>query len=90
VKDLKIAKALFWRNRAFLVTEKGLYGFGPDLVKPGDRCCVLFGIDVPMILRPCGQCFQILGESYISELMDGQIKDMLARGEVVEKQFDVV
>jgi hypothetical protein len=90
VKDLKIAKALFWRNRAFLVTEKGLYGFGPDLVKPGDRCCVLFGIDVPMILRPCGQCFQILGESYIPELMDGQIKDMLAMGEVVEKQFDVV
>jgi hypothetical protein len=38
-------------GRAFIVTEKGHYGLGPSIAKPGDSAWVLLGGEVPFILR---------------------------------------
>ncbi|KAH8691072.1 hypothetical protein GQ44DRAFT_209800 [Phaeosphaeriaceae sp. PMI808] len=38
-------------NRRFFITARGAYGIGPVQTRPGDRVCVLFGGDVPFVLR---------------------------------------
>lgn len=90
VEDFALQKALFCSNRAFFVTARGFYGLGPDITRPGDLCSILFGADVPMVLRSQGLHFKLLGEAYIRDLMHGQVSGMLLREEVLERQFEII
>jgi hypothetical protein len=87
---------IFWfmmrtvcRGRTFLITEKGYYGLGPRITKPGDLCCVLFGADVPFILRKVdgAEKYKLVGEAYIHGLMDGEAMGMLEKGELKMEKF---
>ena len=78
-------------NRTFVVTEKGFYGLTPLLTGPGDVACVVLGVDVPFILKPCGEVglFRLLGESYIRGIMEGQVREMVERREVHERSVSI-
>ena len=41
-------------SRRFFTTEKGYMGIGPPVAQNGDIICVLFGGEVPYVLRPVG------------------------------------
>ncbi|KAF5568732.1 het-6-heterokaryon incompatibility [Fusarium napiforme] len=66
----------FGFNRSFIITEDGRMGLGPSDSRPGDDVTVLFGGEVLYILRPTGEHFSFVGESYIEGLMDGQAIDL--------------
>ncbi|VUC21622.1 unnamed protein product [Clonostachys rosea] len=61
-------------NRRFFTTKsEGLWGLGPAAMQQGDVCAVLFGADVPFILRPTeirGE-YKVVGECYMYNLMYG-------------------
>jgi hypothetical protein len=76
-------------NRTLVITEKGFFGLAPLITRPGDVACVIVGVDVPFVLRPHGEArlFKLLGESYIHGVMEGQLKGMVERNEVVEQSI---
>jgi hypothetical protein len=60
------------------VTDGGMFGTGFSGMMAGDVVCILFGSNVPHILRPTqveGQ-YLLVGECYVKELMEGQAMDM--------------
>ena len=66
-------------SRRFVVTKKGLMGFGPPTCRQGDAVVVLFGGRVPYILRLLSQSessvntsYSVLGDAYVHGIMDGE------------------
>jgi hypothetical protein len=59
--------------RLFL-TDGGMLGTGLPGMVAGDIVCVLFGSDVPYVLRPTGteEQYLLIGECYVKELMGGE------------------
>lgn len=70
-------------GRTFAIGSNGYCGIAPLISRPGDYC-VLFGADVPCVLRPLfdGSGFRLLGEAYIHKLMRGSVVNMLEQGQV--------
>ncbi|KAL7755647.1 hypothetical protein ACKLNR_014174 [Fusarium oxysporum f. sp. zingiberi] len=60
------------------VTESSMFGTGPVDMKVGDLLCVLFGAEVPFLLRPLGDGYMVVGECYVYDLMHGEVLDQLA------------
>ncbi|KAF4984582.1 hypothetical protein FZEAL_258 [Fusarium zealandicum] len=61
-------------NRRFFSTQSGGWGLGPAAMQHGDVCAVLFGADVPVVLRPMdarGE-YKLVGECYMYKFMDGE------------------
>ncbi|CAH0055873.1 unnamed protein product [Clonostachys solani] len=59
-------------RKAFTATGC-VMGLGPDVLRPGDLVCVLFGGPVPYILRPLrGDEYHFVGECFVPGYMDGE------------------
>jgi hypothetical protein len=90
-RDLTNAGWLFGQPgfpRNFCVTEKGLMGMVPKHSKVGDDICLIYGAQVPFVLRAPSEeketCeekdtsednetkYQLVGECYIHGMMDGE------------------
>jgi hypothetical protein len=60
-------------NRKYFVSKKGYLGLGPLGSKVGDLVVILFGLDMPFVLRPVdGGQYRIIGETYLHGIMDGE------------------
>ena len=57
--------------RSFFTTKNGFIGLGPAAAMTGDRVALLAGSQVPLVLRPRGDHFQLIGECYVHGCMDG-------------------
>lgn len=57
----------------FFKSSKGYYGLARSQVLPGDQICILFGADVPFIIRPLGNEYLLIGEAYVHGLMHGEL-----------------
>jgi hypothetical protein len=55
-----------------------ILGTGPDALDVGDVVCVLFGSEVPLILRQVGDQgqYKLIGECYVEGIMHGEGLDM--------------
>ncbi len=51
-------------GRTFFVTQGGRMGLAPHTTHMYDKICVLPGFEVPLILRPEGNEFRLVGECY--------------------------
>ncbi|KAH7220449.1 heterokaryon incompatibility protein-domain-containing protein [Fusarium redolens] len=60
------------------VTEANHFGLGPMDMKIGDQLCVLFGAEVPFLLRPKGDGYLIVGECYVYEVMHGEVLEKIS------------
>lgn len=81
---------IFAWNRTFYTTKNGLMGIGPPTMQEGDIICVLFGGEVPYVLRPiAGGEYQFIGDCYIQHegFMDGAAIDKLEDGELTAEWF---
>jgi hypothetical protein len=74
----------YWRaaacdRRRFVITERGYLGLAPDQARKGDVVAVLYGGELPMILRPLDQIgeFQLVGESYVHGIMGGEALNIM-------------
>jgi hypothetical protein len=60
-------------KRRFCTTTNGSLACVPKASREGDLICVLFGGDVPYILRPTGTGFYwVIGECYVQGIMHGE------------------
>jgi hypothetical protein len=60
-------------SRKYFISKQGYLGLGPGGTLPGDLVVILFGLDMPFVLRPAvdGQ-YRIIGEAYVHGIMDGE------------------
>jgi hypothetical protein len=87
---LQRVQSVIW-NRKFLVSEhKGWIGLAPTASQVGDFICILYGCTVPVVLRPKKDrdgtlFFQLVGESYVHSIMDGEATEIpIASGSCAE------
>lgn len=52
----------------------------PRNVKRGVVVIVLLGCNFPVLVRPCGPYFRVLGECYVHGLMDEQVFGLVKSG----------
>lgn len=77
------------KYRRFFVTRNGYYGLGPHSMLPRDKVVVLFGADVPFILRQAGDRWKLVGECYLNGIMHGEAIDMWREGKLEATIFQI-
>ena len=60
------------RNRRFFVTNTGMMGLGSQIVKSNDVVAILYGCRWPVILRPRGERYEVIGVCYVQGIMFGE------------------
>ena len=73
---------VLWDRTMFLLAGpwEGKLCLGPSQARREDRVCILYGCNVPVLLReralPSGdRAYELVGETYIYGLMDGEALD---------------
>lgn len=83
-------------ERRFMLTKKGYFGWAPDnayddceknQTRVGDLIAIIYGCSTPLVIRPCGDKFQVVGEAYVEGFMDGEAMSLLRRGDCQMKTF---
>jgi hypothetical protein len=70
-------------NRKPFISSEGYVGLVPAHSRPGDIVCIIFGADVPFILRNVGEGeYQLIGEAYVFGIMDGEFVKGDSREEI--------
>lgn len=61
-------------RRKLAITEKGYIGLVPAETERGDLVCVLYGGQMPFILRAIegSEKYELIGEAYVHGIMDGE------------------
>lgn len=74
-------------DKALFVTKNGYIGLGHDGIQVGDKLCILYGGEVPFLLRATspGECYTFLCEAYVHGLMDGEA--LAGHNSKVDKYF---
>jgi hypothetical protein len=71
--NLAEAVSAVWNGRQFFMSEKGYMGLAPITTRAGDAVCILFGGQVPFILREREDFgHSMIGECYVHGIMDGE------------------
>ena len=74
-------------NRSVFTTTRGNIGLAPRSVLPGDKAVILLGCNTPLILRPCGPNYRVIGECYLHNLMKGESMNDIEKGTFMLKDF---
>ncbi|KAL7908438.1 heterokaryon incompatibility domain-containing protein [Trichoderma velutinum] len=61
------------RQRRLFVTSNGHFCIGPSKTQIGDVISIIIGCSLPIIIRPEGSCFKVVGEAYVPNYMAGEI-----------------
>ncbi|KAF5595994.1 het-6-heterokaryon incompatibility [Fusarium pseudocircinatum] len=75
----------FCFDRAFVITADGRMGIGPSNTFPGDTVSVILGGGVPYIIRASGKYWNLVGESIIDGLMEGETIERSKKGGIREE-----
>ena len=66
----------FWFHRSLFITEDGHFGLGPESAAEKDEVWILFGAQVPFVLRPAPErgpnAYTLVGEAYVHGFMEGE------------------
>lgn len=83
-------------ERRFMLTKNGYFGWAPDnayddnlknQTRLGDLIAIIYGCSTPLVIRPCEDKFQIVGEAYVEGFMDGEAIGDSHRGSFHMKRF---
>ncbi|KAI2624156.1 heterokaryon incompatibility protein-domain-containing protein [Hypoxylon sp. NC1633] len=89
---LERVKDVIWERKfARVQLGKGRYTYGlmPTDTKETDIICVLFGASVPVVLRPQGECFTMVGECFVYGMMEGEaVAGKLLADKSLKPSFD--
>jgi hypothetical protein len=83
------------KGRRLMTTKHGylgwapdnLYGSDEDQARVGDKIGIIFGCSKPIVIRPQGNYFLVLGEAYVEGLMDGEALEFLKLGQCEVQDF---
>jgi hypothetical protein len=70
--EMEAAVSLANASRRGMITDTGCFGLIPMDADVGDVVAVLTGGRVPIILRPEGGYYTVVGDAYVHGIMDGQ------------------
>jgi len=76
-------------NRSFLISESGNLDIGINTLEEGDLICILLGCQWPVILRPHGRQYLVLGNSYFEGYMYGRAIDEMEEGKFKLQDFEL-
>lgn len=68
-------------GRRMITTTVGYLGLAPEEVQEHDVVAILYGCNFPVVLRPHGDSYLLIGECYVDGIMDGEIMEAKERGE---------
>jgi hypothetical protein len=73
------------------ITKLGFLGLGDPGLKKGDKVTILFGIPMPMVLRPGrAPCYHtMVGKARVSGIMNGELMKFVDDGLLKEKIFHI-
>ena len=78
-------------RRALFVTKNGRVCLGPRHIAKGDLCCIVYGCQVPVVLRPAGNGrYEFVGDACVEGVMRGEAMELLADGKVTEEWFTLI
>jgi hypothetical protein len=63
----------------------------PRRIQKGDQICVLLGYSIPLVLRKSesGSLYEVIGECYLHEYMNGEILKEVESGRVKIEEFQL-
>ncbi|KAH8669541.1 hypothetical protein BGZ60DRAFT_37163 [Tricladium varicosporioides] len=76
-------------GRRVFIGNNGHCGLVPDRTETGVLICVLFGCDVPVVLRQKAGRYIFIGECYVRGLMHGEAIETLKQGNAEEERFEI-
>jgi hypothetical protein len=80
----------FCFGRSFFTMKGGYMGLGPNTLEEDDIVVLLYGGDVPYVLRPRSEGgYVLVGEGYVHGVMLGELMPKLAAGEYEEKIWEI-
>ncbi|TVY16139.1 Heterokaryon incompatibility protein 6, OR allele [Lachnellula arida] len=83
------------RKRRLMTTKNGYLGWAPDNIyggdeeqtRSGDLVAIIFGCSTPMVIRPTGKWFLVVGEAYVQGIMDGEAMEVMEAGKAKVQSF---
>ena len=69
------------RGRRLLISRNGLLGLAPYLAMLGDKIVVFSTCDMPLVLRPKGDHFEVIGGCFVEGLMKGEVAKGIESGQ---------
>jgi protein AFG1 len=92
---LRRVRSTTW-NRTFFtmkssdgVNSPDFSGLGPAHVREKDNICILFGCSVPVVLRRKGAAFELIGECFVCNMMEGEAMRGYKHGKYEKQSFDI-
>ncbi|THV46833.1 hypothetical protein BGAL_0357g00190 [Botrytis galanthina] len=77
-------------DRRLLVTASGYIGHVPNDTQCGDAICILYGMDVPVVLRQSQDgTYELIGPYYVHCVMGGELMDDMQNGVFEERIFNI-
>ena len=77
------------KHRKLLTTKGGYLVLGPESAQSGDTIAVLFGCQVPVIVRQHADHYEFIGTCYVHGIMQGEALVELDTGECEAQWFDI-
>jgi hypothetical protein len=82
-----------YNRKLFRAGNDDMLGLGPAESAVGDMVCILFGCDVPVILREhlagIAPYFELIGECFAYGIMDGEAIDELGKDGLERRMFEI-
>ncbi|KAF2874347.1 heterokaryon incompatibility protein-domain-containing protein [Massariosphaeria phaeospora] len=75
------------QGRCFCITQRGFMGLGTGFMGVEDIVVVPLGCSTPLILRPEGKEYRIVGDVYIDGYMQGEAVAMRDAGKLEQKTY---
>jgi hypothetical protein len=84
--DMHLAVLALTGHRLVIISG-GFLGLALKEVLKNDVIAILYGCDFPVVLRPCGDNYYVIGECYVDGVMDGELVEAKERGEYQEREI---
>lgn len=78
------------RDRSFVLTEHGYMGLAPLGAQVGEHVVLIGGCPVPLALRNQSEAHQVIGDTYVCGLMEGQMSENVSAGTAHIEEFGLV
>jgi len=76
--------------RRSTIASTGRIGLVPERAQEEDLISIFLGCSVPIILRPVGNHYALIGEAYIHGIMKGEVMEKLDKGNFKLQDFVMI
>ncbi|KAF7536858.1 hypothetical protein G7054_g4173 [Neopestalotiopsis clavispora] len=73
---------------SFFSTYGGRIGKGLETAEPGDRVAVIYSCRIPVVIRPHGEFYQLVGPCFVNAAMNGEAVENL--GSIPGEEQDII